>query len=194
MAFAKTLIPSSILRALQALFGIIVLGLSVTLIRGHNPLHWTISKLPTLLPFAAAIGGLTIAGALVGFVLSWTEFLRGFFEILLDIAVLLANLVGGVLIAIRLKGKNCYDESDRNRVGNRGYPFKGSLGSIDILNGGCTEKNGVGICYYASWADQEAKLNTRCRQSQANSVFMFLTVVVLFAGLTLTYLRIKRTH
>ena len=97
MAFTKTLIPSSLLRTLQALFGIIVLGLSVTLIRGHNPLHWTVSKLPTLLPFSAAIGGLTVAGALLGFVLSWTEFLRGFFEIILDIAVLLANLVGGVV-------------------------------------------------------------------------------------------------
>ena len=97
MAFTKTLIPSSILRTLQALFGIIVLGLSVTLIRGHNPLHWTVSKLPTLLPFSAAIGGLTVAGALLGLVLSWTEFLRGFFEIILDIAVLLANLVGGVV-------------------------------------------------------------------------------------------------
>jgi len=96
---------------------------------------------------------------------------------------------------MRLKGSNCYDESNRNRVGDRGYPFEGSLGSVDILNGGCTkEKSRVNICYYTNYADQEAKLNTRCRQSQADSVFMFLTVIVLFAILTLTYLRIKRTH
>jgi len=95
---------------------------------------------------------------------------------------------------MRLKGLNCYDESGRNRVGNNGYPFDGSLASVDILNGGCKKQDRSGICYYASFADQEAKLNTRCRQSQADSVVMFLTVVVLFVVLTLTYLRIKRTH
>jgi len=97
MAFTKTLIPSSILRALQALFGIIVLGLSITLINGHNPTNSALPSVPTLLPFAAAIGGVTLAGALVGFILAWTEFLRGYFEIILDIFILLANLVGGVV-------------------------------------------------------------------------------------------------
>ena len=97
MAFTKTLIPSSILRALQALFGIIVLGLSITLINGHNPSSSPVPTVPTLLPFSAAIGGVTLAGALAGFVLAWTEFLRGYFEIILDIFTLLANLVGGVV-------------------------------------------------------------------------------------------------
>ena len=95
---------------------------------------------------------------------------------------------------MRLKGLNCYDESGRNRVGNGRYPFDGSLASVDILNGGCKNQDRSGMCYYASYNDQEAKLNTRCRQSQADSVFMFLTVIVLFAVLTLTCLRTKRTH
>jgi hypothetical protein len=35
-------------------------------------------------------------------------------------------------------------------------------------------------------------LNVRCMQSQADSVFMFLTVVVLFGTMALTFLRTKR--
>jgi hypothetical protein len=98
MAFTKTLLPSCILRGLQALFAIIVLGLSVTLIKGHNPKHFSdVSHVPKLLPLAAGIGGLTLGGAIAGFVLACTEFLRGYFEIVIDFAVLLANLVGGVV-------------------------------------------------------------------------------------------------
>ena len=99
MAFTKTLIPLSILRGLQALFGIIVLGLSITLIKGHNPKHAvpSMSDVPKLLPLAAGIGGITLAGSLIGFLLSWTEFLRGYFEVAIDIVILLANLVGGVV-------------------------------------------------------------------------------------------------
>ena len=98
MAFTKTLIPSSILRGLQSLLAIVVLGLSVTLIKGHNPDHYKdLSGVPKLLFLAACIGGLTLAGAITGFVLACTEFLRGYFEVLIDIVVLLANLVGGVV-------------------------------------------------------------------------------------------------
>ena len=97
---------------------------------------------------------------------------------------------------MRLQGKNCSDGSDRNRLGpGRGeYPFKGGLGGIDILNGGCGEDAGVKGCWYVNYETQRSKLNTRCKQSQADSVFMFLTVVVLFVVLALTYLRIKRAH
>ena len=96
---------------------------------------------------------------------------------------------------MRLQGKNCSDGSSHNRYGNGDYPFDGGLGGIDILNGGCTTKNdGGGACWYTNWDSKSSKLNTRCQQSQADSVFMFLTVVVLFVVLALTYLRIKRTH
>jgi cytochrome bd-type quinol oxidase subunit 2 len=104
MALTKILIPSSILRGLQALFAIIVLGLSVTLIKTHNPEHDSkVSHAPKILTCTAGIGGLTRAGALAGFVLAWTEFLRGYFEVVLDIGILLINLLGGVVRSLRLK-------------------------------------------------------------------------------------------
>jgi len=63
------------------------------------------------------------------------------------------------------------------------------LEGIDILSGACNS----GGCIYSTQAEA-GHLNTRCKQSQADSVFMFLTVVVLFVALALTYLRIKKTY
>lgn len=88
---------------------------------------------------------------------------------------------------MRLGGKNCFDVSDENRFGHDGYPFKGSLAGIDILNGGCDD-----VTCYLVVVDGGKQLNTRCKQSQADSVFMFLTVVVLFVVLLLTYRRMRR--
>jgi hypothetical protein len=38
------------------------------------------------------------------------------------------------------------------------------------------------------------QLNVRCKQSQTDSVFMFLKVVVLFATIALTFLRMKKSY
>lgn len=88
---------------------------------------------------------------------------------------------------MRLGGKNCFDTSNENRFGHNGYPFKGSLAGIDILNGGCNDV----ACYYVL-VDDGKQLNTRCKQSQVDSVFMFLTAVVLLLVLLLTYRRMRR--
>jgi hypothetical protein len=41
--------------------------------------------------------------------------------------------------------------------------------------------------------DRRNQLNIRCKQSGTDSVFMFLTVAVLLATLTLTYLRLRKS-
>ena len=88
---------------------------------------------------------------------------------------------------MRLQGKNCFDNSYENKFGNGKFPYKGSLAGIDILNGGCSDNH----CYHVI-LDNGKHLNIRCKQSQADSVFMFLTGLVLFAVLALTYRRMKR--
>ena len=40
---------------------------------------------------------------------------------------------------------------------------------------------------------RKGAINQRCQQSQADAVFMFLTVVVLLISLVLTYLRMKKS-
>ncbi|CAE7207001.1 hypothetical protein PTTW11_09640 [Pyrenophora teres f. teres] len=186
MPHLKSLLPATILRALQLLLGIITLGLSVTLLKGWAPSQLHFSGPPVLLPFSAGVGGVTLIGAVLGLALAWTEFLRGYFEVVIDIMVLLANMAGGMLLAMRVQSKNCFDTSSKNKWGNGEFPFKGSLAGIDILNGGCNDE----YCYY--FLEDGKHLNTRCKQSQADSVFMFLTAVLLFGVLVLAYRRMKR--
>ena len=97
MPCLKPLLPATILRLIQALLGIITLGLSITLIKGWAPVRTGISRAPILVPFSAGIGGVTLIGAALGLVLAWTELLRGYFEVVIDLVVLLANEVGGVV-------------------------------------------------------------------------------------------------
>lgn len=80
------------LRGAQALFGIVVLGLSVTLIRGH---HW--GDLPASLGFGTFIGGLSFVAALAGVAGIWFEFLGGMVGLVIDSVVALVNLAGGVV-------------------------------------------------------------------------------------------------
>ena len=79
-------------RAFQLLFGIVILGLSVTLIRGH---HW--GALPATLGYAAFLGGVTIIAALVGVAAVWITFLEGIVGMAIDVLAALLNIAGGIV-------------------------------------------------------------------------------------------------
>lgn len=81
-----------VLRGAQALFGIIVLGLSITLIRGH---HW--GGLPASLGYGAFVGGLSVLAALIGLAATWFDFLGGMIGLVIDAFVALINIAGGVV-------------------------------------------------------------------------------------------------
>ena len=86
MSSKCNLLVSSALRGSQALFAIVVLGLSVTLVKDHNN-HDGIQgypNVPTILPLAAAIGSLTLVAAVFSAVVAWTNFLREYMEMLVD--------------------------------------------------------------------------------------------------------------
>jgi hypothetical protein len=99
------------------------------------------------------------------------------------------------ILAIKLKGKNCSDNSDQNRLGSGEWPYAGSLGNIDILNGGCA-KNYLEwwTCYNTDHQERLGWLNIRCKQSQTATVLMLLTVVLLFATIAFTFLRMKKNY
>jgi hypothetical protein len=94
------LLASSALRGLQMLFGIVVLGLSVTLAKDHyDHRNWDdrygISKAPFILSLAAAIGGLSLVAAVFNLAIAWMEFLKGYIEMIVDVIIIVANVVGG---------------------------------------------------------------------------------------------------
>jgi hypothetical protein len=82
------------IRGAQLLFGIIVLGLSVDLIRGHEK---RLQDLPATLGFAAFVGGISILGALVGVAANWVEILQSIIGAGIDGVIALINLIGGVV-------------------------------------------------------------------------------------------------
>jgi hypothetical protein len=75
-----------------------------------------------------------------------------------------------------------------------GYPYTGTLAAVNILNGGCwisDDETRQSFCVNVLSGFQD-QLNSRCKQSGTDSVFMFLTVAVLFGTATLTFLRMKK--
>jgi hypothetical protein len=80
------------IRGTQALFAIIVLGLSVDLIRGHKS-----DDLPGTLGFAAFVGGISIVAACIGIASTWVETLQGVIGTAIDGVVAVINLAAGVV-------------------------------------------------------------------------------------------------
>ena len=93
MAIANPLL-NFVVRGFQALFGIVVLGISVSLIRGH---HW--GGLPASLGFSAFVGGVTILGAVIGVAGLFFSFLDGMIGLIVDGAVAVINAAGGIVSA-----------------------------------------------------------------------------------------------
>jgi hypothetical protein len=85
-------IVNFVLRGFQALFGIVVLGISVTLIRG---IHW--GNIPISIGFAAFVGGFSVLMAVVSALLSWKDVLQGRIAAAIDAFVALLNLAGGIV-------------------------------------------------------------------------------------------------
>jgi hypothetical protein len=93
MAIANPLL-NFVVRGFQALFGIVVLGISVSLIRGHH-----IGSLPASLGFSAVVGGVTILGAALGVAALFLSFLDGMVGLIIDAVVALINAAGGIVSA-----------------------------------------------------------------------------------------------
>jgi hypothetical protein len=99
MVFGFNLIIASVLRGFQILFALVIFGLSIMLVNDHN-LHggqpgWP--RVPIILPLAITIGALSLSAAVFSLVISWTNYLREYIEMLVDVVVVLANIVGGVV-------------------------------------------------------------------------------------------------
>lgn len=82
-------------------------------------------------------------------------------------------------MAIKMKGVQCKDNGDSDNAYN--------IIRNDMLNGGCIGER----CY---WYDNVNKILSHCRESQADTVFMFLTVAVLAASALLTFLRMRKGY
>jgi hypothetical protein len=194
------------LRVLQAIFGVVILGLSVTLIRGH---HW--GDLPASLGYAVFLGGITIVAALIGIAATWVTFLEGIVGMALDGLVAVLNIVGGIvrlspdttsllyllmsfaqIFAVKLKGVSCkWDafDSDNNL----------KLAANELFNGGIWHFDGEDYVWVGQQYenDPEKLLDVvvgHCRESQADLVFMFMTAVLLIITALMLFLKKRKGY
>lgn len=84
------------IRGTQALFAIVVFGLTTSLIKGHH-----LGSLPHTLIFVALVSGFSLTGAAVGIIANWATKLQGQIEVLVDAVVVILNVAGGT---VSLKG------------------------------------------------------------------------------------------
>ncbi|KAH6620059.1 marvel domain-containing protein [Boeremia exigua] len=122
-------------------------------------------KIPSTLSFVAFVGAVSIIAALLGVASHWMHVLQGRVGVIIDAVVAVLNAAGGTLLAIKL----------------------GTLYVNPIICGGA----GVDVCY---WAFYMQKLLSRCKMSKADSVFLFLTAMVVGGAAALGYIRSKKEH
>ncbi|KAH7406150.1 marvel domain-containing protein [Phaeosphaeria sp. MPI-PUGE-AT-0046c] len=171
------------LRAAQALFGIVILGLSVTLIRGH---HW--GSLPSSLGYSAFVGGITILAALIGVAGTFVSLLEGLVGMAIDVVVAIASIVGGIVLVIKLKGVNC--KLNMDNLSNAA-----DLALNELFNGGCHDaKSGMCWINVQPWSDNKMikSLEGHCRESKADMVFMFITGGLFLVTALLIFLKQRR--
>ncbi|MCJ1364902.1 hypothetical protein MMC16_004019 [Acarospora aff. strigata] len=134
-----------ILRAIQLIFGAIVLGLSVTLIKGQ-----VYGSAPSQTNFSAFAGGWGILIALVG-IAATTFFgaLEGIAMLALDALALLCYLAAGIAMAVTLRAHRC--------------TYLPWTSSNRIINGGLFQNK------YSS----RVNLQGRCHRAQADTAFLF---------------------
>ncbi|KAF2440785.1 hypothetical protein P171DRAFT_395514 [Karstenula rhodostoma CBS 690.94] len=172
------------LRGFQVLFAAVVLGLSVGMIKGQGPgLNSPIS-----LRYTAFVGGVSFLTAIIGIAAEWISVLQGMVGLVIDALVTLLNIAGGVLLAIQIGVPKCSDASDENRL---------KLYHNHLFNGGCYKdlpKVADELQCWNGFDGREGQLNARCKEAQADTVFLFFTVAILLVSATMTFLRTKKGY
>lgn len=196
------------IRGTQALFAIVVFGLSTSLIKGHH-----LGSLPSTLGFVAFVGGLSFVGAILGFAAHWLVVLQGQIGVLVDAVVAGINIAGGVvslmssastmedaddaqLMAIQLAGVKCEAVTIQDRYNTDTNVWH--MVTNNIICGGYRrikdddDEEGF-YCFYLV-EKTVGTLLSRCQMSKADSAFMFLTATVVSVAAVLGFLRMKRGY
>ncbi|KAF1974258.1 hypothetical protein BU23DRAFT_531733 [Bimuria novae-zelandiae CBS 107.79] len=173
-------IVNFIVRGFQIVFAACVLGLSVGLIKGQRPGLDS----PISLRYCAFVGGISFIAGFVGVAAEWVSVLQGKIGLIIDGVVTLINIAGAVLLAIQVGLPKCSDTSSENR---------GALAYNHLFNGGTWKSGKQEFCWNCS-LDRYDQLNARCKECQADTVFMFFIVILLLVSLTMTFLRTKKGY
>ncbi|KAL4783554.1 marvel domain-containing protein [Aspergillus varians] len=158
---------TAILRGFQAIFAIIVLGISVDLARGQDK---QFQAVPAATGYAAFCGAFGVLAALVGITSIFVTSLEGLVTWALDGLSAVTMLASGIAYAVLLRNATCGDWL--------------STWSNVLLSGGCGDILRTQVCRYAT---DESKLKSRCVSARADSAFMFISFVTCLGIVAYTF-------
>jgi len=169
------------LRGFQLIFGFVVIGLSAQLVKGQVYGDSPISLRYSI--FAGAFGVITGAISLAAV---FFDAIAAIIVMAIDALAIFFYIAGGIILAYKLRGINCTSESRKNLE---------KMANNDLLNEGCTGKGSRRTCGVGESGDPNKaldELKSRCKMNQADSVFMFLSLLVIAAAAAMMFLRSRR--
>lgn len=176
-------------RAVHALLAIIVLGLSVTLMKGQK-----IGSVPTTTRYSVFLGAYGIIVTIIGLLGLFFEFIPNLITMGFDAAGALLFLGGGIAWAIGTKGLSCT---------NKNSPNIDHLYTNSLLNEGCLPKkdNNKPYPYCAVMGDSDdndtiekafGALKSNCQKAFADEIIMFITFALATVLVLLGFLLFKK--
>lgn len=92
------------------------------------------------------------------------------------------------MLAIQIGIPNCGDKSRENLL---------KLYHNHLFNGGCYKDlgkvDGEQVCWNGI-NDRQGQLTARCKEAQADTVFLFLTVAILLGSAAMSFMRAKKGY
>lgn len=158
------------LRGFQLLFGIVILGLSITLANGQDK---AIAKVPATTGYGAFCGAFGIVAALIGIAAVFVSFVPDIVSWAVDGLAALLLAAGGIAFAIGLKGVSCSLYNDKmalNDLLNCGWEGKREL---PCPQGSCGPS-----CPGSTTSAVGKYMMGRCRSATADEVFLFMAFLV----------------
>ncbi|KAF2814605.1 uncharacterized protein BDZ99DRAFT_472014 [Mytilinidion resinicola] len=168
------MIIAIILRAVQFIFAVVVLGLSVALVKDQD-----IGSSPATINYNAFCGGFGMLVAILGISAIWVEALGGLVMAAVDGLASIFFLAGALAVVITLRGISCTAKTDSN--------WNKMLDSA-LLNGGCVHVRGAGTLCGADFG----QASQRCKKNEADAAFEFMSFALCAGCAVLSVLAMKR--
>ncbi|OIW32386.1 hypothetical protein CONLIGDRAFT_678787 [Coniochaeta ligniaria NRRL 30616] len=175
------LAPISIgFRALQLLMAAVVVGLSVTLLKGQ-----VYGTTPTTTRYSVFTGAFGMIVAFLGLVCLFISAIPAVVPLVLDSLAAILLVAGGIAFAVGLKGVKCDEAHGPQMYAN------------DLLNEGCVTIDGDPYCGVLVGADPKStqafdRINTRCKYAMSDEIIQFILFAVCAILLFLGFLIMRK--
>ncbi|KAK0627825.1 marvel domain-containing protein [Immersiella caudata] len=168
------------LRVLQFIFGVAVLGLSVTLVKAQ-----VYGSAPTTTKYSTFTGGFGVFAAIVGAVGLFIEAIPDIANMALDGLSSVLLLAGGIAWTVGFQGVQCKDNAGRDNVVK--------MIQNPLLNQGEDGEGRYGFWDYSKEDDENGnRLLSNCQKGFSDQILQFVAFGIGLALIGVGYVRMRR--